>query len=118
MLWMLFRRPWEPSAEKVQQLLTYCLLIGGLGAPYWRPRGSQGGLRDVFCLQLGTQGQQKDTQGVVMGPTENCNIPRVFEVLGAWELPVGIIWTHMDATWTPMELIGGRMVLLVAIVGL
>ena len=86
MLWMLFRRPGEPSAEKVQQLLTYCLHIGGLGAPYWSLRGSHGSLRGGFCLRLGTRGHQKETQGVVVGPSENCNI-------GSLGAPG---WHHMD----------------------
>ena len=118
MLWMLFRRPWEPSAEKGPTIVDLLSPYWRLGAPYWSLRGSHGSLRDGFCFQLGTQGHQKRPRGWLWDPLKTAIFLSVFEVLGAWGLPVGSIWTHMDAIWTPMELIGGRMVLIVAIVGL
>ena len=89
--------------KKVQQLLTYCLHIGGMGAPYWSLRGSHWSLRDCFCLQLWIQGLPKEAQGVVMGPTENCNIPFVFfrfwELGGSQLASYGLIWLPSGFPW-------------------
>ena len=92
-----------------QQLLTSCLHIVGMGAPYWSLRGSHGSLRDGFCFQLGTQGQQKETQGVVMGPIENCNIPlfffRFWELGGSQLASYGFIWMPSGFPWSSLEVV-------------
>ena len=104
--------------KKVQQLLTYCLHIGGLGLHIGALGAPMGALGMAFASNWGPKDSKKIPRGWLWDLLKTAIFFSVFEVLGAWGLPVGIIWTHMDAIWTPMELIGGRMVLIVAIVGL
>ena len=77
-----------------------------------------GALGMAFASNWGPKDSKKIPRGWLWDLLKTAMFHCVFEVLGAWGLPVGIIWTHMDAIWTPMELIGGRMVLIAVTVGL
>ena len=72
----------------------------------------------AFASNWGPKDSKKRPRGWLWDLLKTIIFRRFFEVLGAWELPVGIIWAYMAAIWAPPEFIRGRMVLIVVIVGL
>ena len=106
-LWVLFRRSWGLGVETDPTMVGLGARNGSIGGALWLLWGPWWGL-------VAPIGRPRVAKGIPGGAKRGLWVLlktsiflSVYEVLGAWGLPVGIKWTLIDPIWHLLVVWGG-----------